>query len=951
MAGRTAGVMIGLCLMAMGLGRAPLCVAADPPAAATGSPTVILDTSGFWRMHHTLARPVIRFDDGLKPIDPAGAEASVWIPLVAKPTASAPQGWTAPEFDDGGWYRGTGAATCKTPYLSRLCLRGKFTVTDPAKAAGLTLSLDYYGGAVVYVNGQEIPRQHVPAGALAEGDLAQEYPEEAFVDENGGLIALRGNEPLLMKDKVSQETAKRIGSRTRSLSVPIPANLLRAGTNVVAVELVRAPYHKVLDAHKVKQTYKSDALTHDMSWNTCELRRIQLTSAAGAAVVANAVRPEGVQVWNSDPLATDFDLDFGDRVETLQPIRLVGARNGTYSGKVVVGSTQPIRGLKATPADLVTPGGDKIPASRIRIRYAFPSGEARTTNEGNTETSAYPAEALPFFALGEAPLAEYPVREKKLADAEIKPGAIAGIIKYSIEAFPLRTPGQPVPVSGAVVPVWVTVSVPKDSRPGAYAGKVAIQADGRTVADVPVEVKVVDWTLPDPGEQTTWVELVQSPDTLAIEYGVPLWSEKHFQLIAHSMKYLGEIGSRVLYVPLIAHTNLGNAESMVRWVKKADGTYGYDFSILEKYLEAAEKNMGKPKIVCFNVWDLYLYRSGGKAYAYVGSQTQASADKNADKGPLVTVVDSSGKVENISLPPDLGPASKALWKPLFDELRQRMARHGLEQTMMLGMITDAWASQEQVQFFKDIGADLPWVSASHGRHNAVKGANAMYGIADVGYQAHAFGADFGYSQSIRGWSLPGLDALYERWAGFPSTMISRWRHFGEYSITGRQRGIGRVGAEFWTVIKDKGGVRRGRVWEQCPESNWRQLSLVTSVLAPGPDCAVATAKFEAIREGVQECEARIVIERALGDKDAAAKLGEDLVGRCKAAIDERHRDMWLSYSTLQVGPRAEHAFAAWRGCYFAGVAGYRWFLSSGWQARSELLYSLAGEVSKSLAAK
>jgi hypothetical protein len=59
----------------------------------------------------------------------------------------------------------------------------------------------------------------------------------------------------------------------------------------------------------------------------------------------------------------------------------------------------------------------------------------------------------------------------------------------------------------------------------------------------------------------------------------------------------------VIYVPLIAQSNQGNAESMVRWVAKGGNQYEYDFSIMDKYLDLAEKYLGKPQIVVFNVWD------------------------------------------------------------------------------------------------------------------------------------------------------------------------------------------------------------------------------------------------------------------------------------------------------------------------------------------------------------
>ena len=63
--------------------------------------------------------------------------------------------------------------------------------------------------------------------------------------------------------------------------------------------------------------------------------------------------------------------------------------------------------------------------------------------------------------------------------------------------------------------VWVTVKVPKDAKPGAYSGPVTIEAKDEKPVTVPVELKVLDWTLPDPQDYRTWVEIIQSPDTLA----------------------------------------------------------------------------------------------------------------------------------------------------------------------------------------------------------------------------------------------------------------------------------------------------------------------------------------------------------------------------------------------------------------------------------------------------
>ena len=64
-------------------------------------------------------------------------------------------------------------------------------------------------------------------------------------------------------------------------------------------------------------------------------------------------------------------------------------------------------------------------------------------------------------------------------------------------------------------------------------------------------------------------------------------------------------------------------------------------------------------------------------------------------------------------------------------------------------------------------------------------------------------------------------------------------------------------------------------------------------------------------------------------------------------MDERLLYMWKGFSNLQLyGPAWTWAYSTpWRG---HGVAGHAWFMGSGWQRRSEKIYSLAAEVAKKL---
>ena len=114
------------------------------------------------------------------------------------------------------------------------------------------------------------------------------------------------------------------------------------------------------------------------------------------------------------------------------------------------------------------------------------------------------------------------------------------LLETPLDSFPATAAGK-----GAVVPIWLTLKAPKDAKPGVYTGQVTIEAKGEKALTVPVRVEIADFSVPDTQDYRTWIELMQSPDTLAAEYNVPLWSEKHWAMIADSMRYMGEIGSRV----------------------------------------------------------------------------------------------------------------------------------------------------------------------------------------------------------------------------------------------------------------------------------------------------------------------------------------------------------------------------------------------------------------------
>ncbi|MGA2621717.1 MAG: glycoside hydrolase domain-containing protein [Thermoguttaceae bacterium] len=884
-----------------------------PPA---GNETVIL-SGGYWRLHFTWKPPVVKTAGG---IQPGRQKKGTWM---NRETPGPPDGWVAPDFDDSRWVRLPGMPFPQiypngakfedanfgfsqndgiSPYLAHLAMRGRFEVTDPSKVKGLTLSLGYRGGVVVYLNGKEVARGSMPAGTATPDTLAEDYPAEAFSMPNGSRLE-SASPPKGNRDRALLHN--------RSLSgAQIPGSLLRRGVNVLAISVHRAPYHEDV----LKRRGSGGKLT--LTWSTCGLWAARLTAPAADGVAPNVVRSKGLQVWNSNVMAVDFDFDWGDPCEKIEPIRIVGTRNGAFSGKVVVGSDQPIKGLTAKMSLFRSKEGAVLPASAVQVRYALADRKWLTDMDCGF-AARYPRGAVAFDGLAESAPVEVPIRTGRGFGAWI-------------------APGQPDFVYGAVQPVWVTVKVPVDAPPGSYAGTLSLSAGGRDFS-VPVELRVCAWKLPDPRNWTTFTELIESPESVALYYNVPLWSDEHFRKMEKSFKLIGELGSRSLYIPLICQTNFGNSESMVRWIRTGENTYRYDLKPLERYIEIAERDFGKPRVVCLYVWDRFLE----------GSHNVFGTVKGEPES--VTLFDpATQKTEEIALPYYTTAEGKRLWTPLLREVRELFRKHGLDQEVMLGVMYDHTPSKETVAAFAEMTPGLPWVWHAHG-----SGEANTRGV-PIGYKALVYAVKFPKDPSegrSYGWQGNPLYAQFPRQVlpGInPDSMTQKSHHpylttcrlIGEMNITGGQNGFGRLGGDFFPVIQDKRGNRfsiEGRYPKSSP--GVPSFDIQSCFLKPGPDGALSGHGFEMLREGVEECEARMFIERAILDK----KISGDLAEKCQEALDDRLRSLRRACSD-DAGGVVNYAHGA-------SYAGSLWYPGSGWEERSGRLYDAAAAVDRSLSGR
>ena len=886
-------VLCGFCLG----GRA-----AQAGAAPAGpEEAILLSEKHGWRKHYAFRRPEFAGEGEVK--SPANVPGSVpFADSVHTLFAAAPpREWTRAGFDDSGWLLARGRefdyrladkamAEKQNPEQSNaflrgtdpffvpaglVCQRSRFLAKDRSKVGKLTLSLTYRGGFVAYLNGQEIARGHLPAGEVAPDTPAEVYPAEAFFYKDS--LAQGKPRPLDPRDAGSKQWAL----RERSFGpAEVLAPALRDGPNVLAIELHRATYP--VECRRYGTQFAAVGLG---------LLELRATGEDGAFPPADG-RP---QVWTVDVARALVDPEWGAQNERLSPIRIVAARNGTFSGQtVVVGA---LDGLAASVSELRhTDGKAAIPKAALRIRYAVPN-------------PLWPS------AMGQLGMV-VPVRWK--LDAGMAGGTRLDVLLDTL------------PPKAAVAGIWVSARTPKDARPGEYTGELTVTLKDAAPTRIPIQLHLADWTLPDVRDQASLSNIYQSPDTLAAYYKAEPWSEAHWRLIEKSMELLGGIGNIGLFIPLLAESQMGNAESMVPWIKQADGTYRYDFRVFDRYLDTALKHHDRLRFVSLNVWG---YEAALKTW-------RGPRDYAATYGARVTAIDpATGAKQNLRLPQYGTPECEALWRPLLLACRERLKAKGLDDKILVGLAADLGPEPATAAMFRRILPEAGWIAESHILNRGYLYDSATKAGVPVRYNSIVYGGDVPdpAARRLYGWqhekdilvlnfNRSGSNLLL---MGYPPPWS--FRSWMETTMACGRNGNGRVGGDYWHIgasllgdgergwgiVGGSGGTMFGRYTHSHADESGLGRNC-TDLFAPGPDGPVSTARLENAREGIQETEARIFIEKALLDK--GRPLPPDLAKRCQQLLDERTNvaRLWkLGAPTLG---------------------------AQGWQERSQRLYGAAAEV-------
>lgn len=176
-------------------------------------------------------------------------------------------------------------------------------------------------------------------------------------------------------------------------------------------------------------------------------------------------------------------------------------------------------------------------------------------------------------------------------------------------------------------PLWVSVEVPRGITPGTYVDTLTV--DGEHLL---LRLNVTARTLPEPDKWAFYLNLWQQPYSVSRYYNVEPWSPEHFELLKPYARMLARAGQRTISAILFFEPWGEQSNDlflpMVETYRNADGTWDYDYTVFDKWVEFMTENGVGPDIECFSMvpWEMnfrYFDRAKGE-YQFIKTTTDSS---------------------------------------------------------------------------------------------------------------------------------------------------------------------------------------------------------------------------------------------------------------------------------------------------------------------------------------
>lgn len=516
---------------------------------------------------------------------------------------------------------------------------------------------------------------------------------------------------------------------------------------------------------------------------------------------------DGVEVWNKMTAPVRFcwgttdvrykKLDVPD-VKATGTLRLKAWKGERVNAQAVLWTQKDLEGAEMTVSELKN-GNSVIPASAVRthfVRYVM-------TDELNKDGSG---------GCG--------ARENKAEWDSLMVADVLDIVR--VREVKART----------TQPVWLNVWVPAEAKPGKYKGTLTVSGKNFEAMKLPFEIEVVNRTLPEPQKWAFHLDLWQNPYAVARYYQVPLWSKAHFDAMRPLMKMLANAGQRAITASIMHKPWAGQTEdaydSMIFRMKKLDGTWVYDYTVFDKWVEFMMNEVGiKDLISCYTMipWAL--------SFDYFDQATN--------------------RVQFIKAAPG-DEAYAEYWGTFLKDFSRHLREKGwFEKTAISMDERPMEAMQEAIKVIKAADPEFK-ITLAGNYHEEIQG--------DLYYLSIPYGNQFPVDVKAERERKGQISAVYTCCTeAFPNTFTfsapaeAAWTAL--HAVAGGYDGYLRWAVNSWPIdpLRDS----RFRTWAAGD----------TYSIYPGPRSSI---RFERLVEGLQDCEKIYVLREELEAKGATGKL-------------------------------------------------------------------------------
>jgi hypothetical protein len=237
--------------------------------------------------------------------------------------------------------------------------------------------------------------------------------------------------------------------------------------------------------------------------------------------------------------------------------------------------------------------------------------------------------------------------------------------------------------AGSYRAAWLTVNTPRDAVPGTYSGTLTLRADGIEPKNFPVSLEVLSATLPAPEDWKYHLDIWQHPWSIARMHGVTPWSDAQFQVMRPYLVELAQAGQKVITTTITPRPwgkrDYDDYGSMIDHVKQADGSWKFDYTKFDRYVEFAMSCGITQQINCYSMltWAGHMeYTDGATGDTRFAMCEPGTADYTDYWGPFLKDfekhLDAKGWLERTRLGVDEAPAP--MMKAMMEVIRANAPR-------------------------------------------------------------------------------------------------------------------------------------------------------------------------------------------------------------------------------------------------------------------------------------